>query len=396
MEYKANALDMIEACYAPTKKPVVYCHIQFTSHINIMQLHYALLKCIEVVPQLFCHFDDIKNVWIPIRPISTKALIFEYDKVSPLPIFDVLHDPQIRLHVVHEDTYDSLHIGMSHIVCDGSGFKQLLYMLCDFYNDPNHIVKEKNIHDMTRLSIDDAACNEKATRYKTGEMGLPFESDGNDFQSAVLSFSKEEFQCIHASAKQRGATINDIFLYAYGRVLQAIKKTDNIRIPCPADLRPHLLETPALTIGNFTGEYFCTFNMHGKDTNQILREIHNQMVQEKTHNKDLKLIVLLHRAYVCVPKFVMRKFMYKFHRTPDISYTNVGIFDETRLYFKDTPIDHFYISTSYRKWPRFQATLSTYKGECTLSCNLLGGEKNQEEAYKLLTMFKDVLTIEFV
>lgn len=390
MKYKGNELDMIESCYQSNQQPIVYCHMILQNRIDLQRLHKTMDACALVVPELYCHYDLTRNGWIPIQDCNSTNIIFECDEAHEFPVFHVLRDPQIRIHVLHKDSHDVLCIALCHILCDGGGFKQLLQLICDLYNHP-HDPKPTNVHCLTRLRLKKNSCDWKSSRIATEEMDLPYEQTGNAIHSVKLVIPESAFQAIRTYAKANGVTINDLMLYAYASVLQKIKQVDRICIPCPVDLRTFLEDAPECSIGNFTGSYSCTLNMKGKDASTILLDIHTQMLQERSHNRDLILIALLHGTYIVLPHALLRKFIYHFYRVPHVSFTNVGIFDHAKITFEDCPIDQFYISTVFREFPRFQLTISTFRNCCTLSSNLRGGEDNKQQAMNILDMVRDEL-----
>ena len=72
---------------------------------------------------------------------------------------------------------------------------------------------------------------------------------------------QEVMSKVRNSAKQQGATLNDVFLTAYARALGKLYGLKKINIPCSVDLRKYAKDRTG--IGNLTGSY--NFNLKMKD-----------------------------------------------------------------------------------------------------------------------------------
>lgn len=68
----------------------------------------------------------------------------------------------------------------------------------------------------------------------------------NQFLCLTSQISSRDVELIHQKARESGATMNDVFMTAYARVIAQLQNINTVVLPCPADLRRFYPELDAL------------------------------------------------------------------------------------------------------------------------------------------------------
>jgi NRPS condensation-like uncharacterized protein len=114
--YKGTALDLMQIVYMEKHAPIVYCYMTFDTRIEVERLKQAIKRTAEIVPQILCRYDDVKNRWYPARyDINSVVKILTEDDYCGNMIWDLRTGPQLKINIYHELDNDKLQIGMSHI-----------------------------------------------------------------------------------------------------------------------------------------------------------------------------------------------------------------------------------------------------------------------------------------
>ena len=113
-------------------------------------------------------------------------------------------------------------IGMSHLLADGSGFLQYLYLLCHLYNGRKLPYTLKNRRDIAYLlkEVHISGPTEQTRNGKKVSL-RPIRSYSTEKNYYCLKeiITSDELNIIRKMAKQYGATLNDVFISAYARIL---------------------------------------------------------------------------------------------------------------------------------------------------------------------------------
>lgn len=299
-------------------------------------------------------------------------------EVIDFSCWSVQEDPQIQIQI-KRDGYHAA-IGFSHIVTDANGAKQLLYLLCDAYNGTVDKVLQ-NKRELTGLSVKQIAGIKEKSQKNHFLVMKTLKDTGN---SAVCAWSID-LSLLKYISRQTHTTVNDILLCAFLQTLHTVTGQKDITLPCPVDLRRFLKDCPSMTVANFIGDYKVTITgIEGKSWKEILIEIHEQMLQERRRNRQLKMLVPLHRCYQTLPTSLCVRMAKKAYHTPAVSLTNPGILDEKRLRFGGNEIVQAYIVSRIQRYPTLQITASTYREVCTLVCHVDGTKEEIKEVHKIL------------
>lgn len=195
---------------------------------------------------------------------------------------------------------------------------------------------------------------------------------------------------LHQKAKQYGATINDVFMTAYARVIARLQNIDTVVLSCPADLRKFCPAPNGLTVANMTGIYKkitveippdCPFTT-------TLQQLHIEMMLQKSRYHCFSGIKLLNRTFRKVPRALVRQIIKITYKLPQVSYTNLGIIRHEKLLLEGCTVQNCFFTGTYRLPPDFQLTISTFKNACTLNCTLIGALNDNKIGRKILEMVK--------
>lgn len=127
----ADPLNILHTIELETLYPIVRCELTLKEPINVQKLERAVELVGQVVPEIFAKYRIQDNVFVPLdrdpKTIVSKVNSYSEDLVTQ---FDLLRGPQVKMIVVA----NKLIVYLSHILTDGAGSKQFLYLLADCYN----------------------------------------------------------------------------------------------------------------------------------------------------------------------------------------------------------------------------------------------------------------------
>lgn len=398
--YKGTALDMIQTVYMEEYVPIAYCFIRFNSALDIIRLHNAVRRTAETVPQILYRYSYERHRWIS-SDFDTDSIIHvtKGELRHESGIWDLQAGPQLKINVFRNGQQDSVQICMSHILTDGAGFLQYLYLLCGCYNDPHLLVPAA----ANRRSMTDSIFRTMPYRFRYfhGEQPnneamvlLPAGNDKRMPVSLTATITDNQLHRIKDRVSGLGITLNDLFMAAYAHTMKNLLPSNsrNIQIPCPANLRKYDKRTKQLTIANMTGKYICSVPRSlDCGIEEMAAIIHENMLQHKARYDCFKSLPLLMIAHALFSKNIVRLLIKRFYTIEPISYTNLGIIDDDKLFFDGLEIMECYLCGTYRPAPSFQLSISTYKNTCTMASNLLCTQEQKDAGARLLNEMVTVL-----
>lgn len=408
--YKAQAFDKMQYFYRAAHEPLIHCIIKLSGHIDDALLEKAVSVSTDAIPMIRCVFNRKKHCWQEagftgkdiVSVVHVDGLPEETIRSLLAQTIDIFTEPQLKIFIAREETADTLCILMNHMVGDGVGFKEYLYLLADLYG------KCKNGSPMPALSCGPRGALQLFKRFGVHEklkiLGLKhdlsaqkeqkpivFEGDMNRPFFSTLEISAEELESVKAFARLNGVTVNDLFLTAYAHVLHRETGHGRIILPCPVDLRKYLLPEHQHGICNLTSNLICDMTVDDSDSFfGTLRQISSQMAAQKISHNCLKSQITMELFSRIVPFGVMQSVFHKAFKIPIVSYSNLGVLDSVILHFGD--VKEAYLTGAVKSVPYFQVAVSTFRGCCTLSCNMYGTPDDQMRVARILRQIKDELT----
>lgn len=373
-----QCLDFVEAAHRRRVYPLMYCHMEILGHVDADRLKRSVALSCKVVPEILCVYDYQKRGFVDWGYTADDTV--RYAKKLPRLFLspDLSQRPQMQILIIPKEKGDLVTVVMSHILTDGMGFLQYLYLLAALYNggEPEHPLS--NVRRIAPLleNIRVSAATEQTRRNRFARVAPLRPAEKGDCLFCLTSqISKECMAVVHERAKQWGVTLNDVFLTAYARVIGRLQRTNTVTLPCPADLRKFRPEQNLLTVANMTGIYrkITVEIPDGCPFTKTLQQIHIEMELQKSGYRCFSGIQALYKAFYRAPRTLLEQVIKATYQLLPVSYTNFGTIDHEKLFFENCVIQNCFLTGTYRLPPDFQLTVSTFRNRCTLNCTLIGG-----------------------
>lgn len=388
---RVEPFDLMQYFYRRAHDPIIHAVVHTDGQIDPDLLGKAFLLSCQTVPVIGCSFSvgGKRPRWNP-QKFSGEALV---QMIQPGPdektaekqfltsTIDIAAGPQVKAGVIRKQDGDTLCVLINHMVCDGGGFKEYLYLVCALYNSLCEGTSPEIPPPATRSIRPAFTAFSLFERVRLSlppwDIPSPAHEDGyalqGDHACPFICEREIGLDAVKQRAREKGATVNDMLLAAYARVLCRNLKRRDILIPCPVDLGKYLPAGTRRGICNLTSNYMCNVHMEKDDPFETtLRQVSAQMRGQKRSDECLKPVKLLSALFKLLPFHTLRKTFGRAFTIPVISYTNLGILDENRLRLNDTEITAAFLTGAIKYVPYFQIAASTFRGTMTLTSNLHG------------------------
>lgn len=392
--YQAQPLDLMQYINRKSREPHISMGIMLKNPINMERLKNAVDKLLCKFPILKCSYDPERNLFVEIPDFDSGHVIVadptentaaeEY--LQPLGISKRLIRIAIRGNL--------LYITASHMVCDGSSFKSLVYMLCDIYNgnctlDTEALMKR----DFTEYFTGAASPEEKEEMLAGMRAGyknpkILSQTDGNSLYKVEYQLGNHIMASIRKRVKATGATLNDVFLAAYARTIYQMTGAARLEIPVTSDLRKHT--GYAFGICNLTGNYNLYVEVREEPFTQTLHSVSGEMRKLKNGKNDVIGPKMLVEQY---KKTGLSQFIAQYEKmnVPYTNFTNFGLLDYEKLFFCDNEVTDASAYSLVEKPPYFQTAVSSFCGNTTVSCLVRGGDDVAERVRAFIKTFGEDL-----
>ena len=387
---KAEAFDRLQYFYGKVHEPLIHANMEFAGQIDEEILKQAVTLSIEAVPLIGCCFNTEANnpCWVKHKFTGNDVIrVVETDDACLLTVsIDIRHEPQLKIFLVRkQDNESRLYFIMNHMVCDGSGFKEYLYLLADLYTKLSEGKKAQPPLPVetrsARMLFSNMEITEKIgmlfSKYDLSaqkfQVVLPFEGDETNPFFVTAQIAEGDFNKMKAFAKSHRATVNDVILTAYVRVLSRVTQTARIIMPCPVDLRRYLPPNQNYGVCNLTSNYFCDVTVKAEELfSDTLSNVAGQMKVQKESKACLKSVMMLEVVFKVLNFKTIKRNFDKLFTLPVISFTNLGVISKELLKFGNISVKSLFITGAIKHVPYFQIAVSTFDDVCTLSSNLYG------------------------
>ncbi|MDR3326639.1 MAG: hypothetical protein LBT04_00635 [Prevotellaceae bacterium] len=397
-KYKVEIFDIWQYLCQTVYEPLIRCRIDFSNPIDENILKRAVTLSLEAVPLINACFDGVS-----FRPRWIKKNFTGHDIVHVVKAdldtnkqiislfssnIDFTTEPQLKIHLIKKTDGDTACIIINHIVCDGAGFKEYLYLLSDLYTKckNNEAIFLPEYHHRgighlfagiplaEKIGIIRSNYNAYDSSTEREQNGVTFEPGANSPFMETCVISKENLAQIKVFAKEKGATLNDMIMTAFARVFCVKTGTDKIMLPSTMNLRKYI-PSGKYGIANLSTNCMCNISIQENDLfADTLKQVSEQMQQHKSNKNILKSVMLWNLAVHILPFRFLKRHYTQIVKLPVVSFTNLGIVNNELLNFKDALIENVYLTASIKSSPFFQLTASTYNDNCTLSCNIYGAD----------------------
>ncbi|WP_203650279.1 phthiocerol/phthiodiolone dimycocerosyl transferase family protein [Secundilactobacillus yichangensis] len=385
--YDGEPLNILHTIGLKILYPVVRVSLHFNGLLDRTRFEGALDAVSTVVPELLCRYDLATNQWVQVTDQVSDLIL---DNVSAIDEhaahWDLMTEPQLRVYWNQQNGNTVLTLYISHILTDGAGSKQLLYLLAQAYKNGSEALSGiQNLQDVSWLEqlIKEHPQNEDwQTDHPAKPLLLPkLDASGPvEYHVGRVALSALETKQLIQATHAAGVTVNDVVMGSFGRIMQQFSGTPALSLACPTDMR-QFTQFPKHTtqIANMTSRYNFSFETD-VDTPllDLIQQVHQEMAVRKEQRQCLDSVASLLSQYHSQPLAQLQQTAEDHYHVREIAYTNFGIIDAKRLQFGDVSLDDLVMTGGFRRAPMYQIAAGTFDGQLSLAFNMQGTatEKN--------------------
>lgn len=153
---ECECLDVIECTNRERIYPIIYMRIRLNGEIDISELKAAIQISATYVPEILCSFDCKTGMFIDCGYTADNVIMLDDSKnnKSGYLKWDLSCDTQLKIKYSAKNGHSFMIIGISHILSDGRGFLQYLYLLSDLYNQKPismHLHNSRNVKEILSM-----------------------------------------------------------------------------------------------------------------------------------------------------------------------------------------------------------------------------------------------------
>jgi Uncharacterized protein containing a NRPS condensation (elongation) domain len=398
MKINAQPFDTMQYFYSDIQPPLIRCCIRFNGKIDKERLMIALNRVLKAYPILRCKYIANKREWAEaefcdndyltiLTPDSEQETV-EMEKLMSSLLIGI--DPPMRIFLICGEEKDTICVVVSHLICDGRGFEQLIYRISKYYSFDDtarelacyeDICKRRDFCQITKnfsfFEKIKILCSKSVFSSNVTQKAIPLVGKNSNPTILTRTITPDMFYKLHSFAKKHSSSMNDVFLTAYVHALHKQFGWNDITIPSPVDLRRFGGEKTKESVCNLTANYYCKVHIEKNETYEAtLKKISSQMSKQKAESNCLKGPILFHLLYRIIHYSILKKIFFKLSPVPVTSYTNLGKIEETKLNFTRIEIAEAFFATAIKPVPYFQLTVSTFRNQCTLSSCTYAGNRD--------------------
>lgn len=373
-----NPLNILHTIGLKALYPIIRCQLDVTGALDLNRLKRAIDLTAKIIPELFCRYDMANNSWIPVVTDAESLIQVVTDDAQLDSTPDWFTQPQLRVQIQPLTMKTKVIFTISHILTDGSGFKQFLYLLCSCYNYGEKTCKGENTVELDWLEalLREHPVSSKKVDHPTRPLLLPKIAGKGEQRPTVsgLRLSSTATTTLLAATHAKHVTVNDVLMAAFGKAVQVFNSdNDMISLACPTDMRQYISGTPVLRVANHTARYNLAIKSPiDEHFGVAVWNLHEQMETLKQDKQFLDSVQSLMSQYRKESIQALQKIVEENYHVREIGYTNFGIVDADRLKFDGVTVEHCLLTGSFRAAPMFQVACSTFNDELSLGFNMIG------------------------
>lgn len=300
---------------------------------------------------------------------------------------------QFKVCVIRSGGRDTLCVIVNHMCADGGDLKAFNIKVAESYS----LLKGQNITNFkvksgtrsydqvySTMSEEDKTAASKLMSNVSAvknKVVFPFSKADNDTCRIIrYKISVGEFNAVKAKGKTLGATLNDILLAAFVRVIYDMCGIGggDLTVPCMCDLRRHIKGGETYGFTNLTGFMPCEIiGGAGADIFETVEKIKKALEYSKTDKYiGLYSLPLLRLAYRVFPLGIANTAIKIGYQNPLIGMSNIGIIDANAYTMNGVKLKDAWYTGAIKYKPYFQLALTTFKGEITFSAAFRGNKND--------------------
>jgi NRPS condensation-like uncharacterized protein len=436
MRHHAEIFDHLQYLYDTTgfNDHQLHCVIRFEEKVNTQTMELAVRALVKSIPMLSRAYRNLggKAYWEDMEEEKRKELFCTMDKEEDFDQFTCsktdLTGPQIKVCLL-KAKQDALSVVMNHMVTDGAGIKQCMYLLSGLYSkiaeNPDdtadavidgdrgfyRIIAGISRWDRLKILLRHNKDNNQASMdafpmsKKEGEASLTGAEhvsrnggrDGNTYPFILIrELSQDCFKKIHAYSKGQGATVNDVVLAAYFRVLTRLLACEGkvLNLPIMIDMRRYLEDKSLHALTNLSSTVIVSIAVDkGEAFDLTLKKVSEAMKAKKDNYLGLSTFLKLDTLYKVCGRRLAYGLLQKHLNNPLICMTNIGRIEEELLNFEGSAVKSAFICGSIKYRPHFQLAISSFHDKMTLCVNLYGSREDQDRFKDFLTLMEQELSV---
>ncbi len=127
-------MDLIELAHMDRIYPVMYCKLVIQGDFNLKRFKDSIEKSAQYIPEILYSVDFKQCRFINVQHTVNDVFFTGNDEEGFISAWDLSTDTQLKIFMMQDNNIWNLTIGMSHVLTDGVGFLQYLYLLASIYN----------------------------------------------------------------------------------------------------------------------------------------------------------------------------------------------------------------------------------------------------------------------
>ena len=404
MQYRAEIFDKVQYLFDKTGFNDHQLHgvIRFKGRVDAGALENAFVLLVDTAPVLsrVFRYAGGDSFWEDAgRPeagelFSIAATVEEFEAFT-FSATDAEAGPQIKGCLL-QGRNDALSIVGNHMITDGAGFKECLYLLSRLYSNlvsnaayrPDFIIDGDRGYKaiLSRLSVKDRLYilfNRSGDNNAPGAYTFPL-STGDAAEPFILTheLAAEKYRDIVDFSKKHDATVNDVILAAYYRVLSVMLGLNGapLSLPLMIDMRRYMEDKSFRALANYAStEIIKAAVRPGEDFTRTLENISALTKAKKDDFFGLNSFIKLQTLFRLFGRRSAFRLLERGIRNPNICVTNIGVVDDQKLVFQGVEVLNAIVTGSIKYRPHFQMSLSSYRDRMTLAVNLYGSDRDREK-----------------
>lgn len=401
--YSGEPLNVLHTIGLDTLYPIIRCKIEFANRLDQAKFINALTAVTKIVPEVLCKYKLATNSFESVTQEAADVIRVNLDDPDADAMsFDLMNEPQLRIYWNTFAGKDRLTFYMSHILTDGAGFKQFIYLLAQAYSDgPQSIAQITNQSDiewLMKLVKKAHRTAQHGTDHPDAALELPkLAKVGPDYRAVgSIKLDQKLVAALSKKAHTDGVTLNDVFMSAFGRAIQRYDDVPRISLACPTDMR-QFEQSKSKTIrqiANLTSRYNLSIPASLDESfNVLVQRVHRNMTANKNEQQCFDSITDLLTNYQKYPLTKLQQIVEENYHVREIAYTNFGIVNSQRLVFSGSLVENITLTGSFRKAPMFQVAVATYNDATTLAFNMIGTKNEYNFGLAVTRSMADMLKL---
>ena len=392
MKYSGEPLNILHTIGLKELYPIIRISFFVNGNFDISRFKRAIILSSKVIPELFCKYSLADNSFIPVTDDLEGVMFTDIDPDLDIGRWDLFADPQLRIYLNKQ----RVTIFISHILTDGAGSKQLLYLLAHAYNTGtvDNYQNHQDIEWLRKLLKQHPVKTNRNIDHPAKPLSLPALAEVNrqHRRAFAISLTVADSKKLAEAAHREGVTLNDLFMAAFGQAVQRYSDTDMISLACPTDMRQFISGQKQLRIANHTSRY--NISVKSKLTapfEDLVQSVHQAMQQNKDNFQCFQSVKSLIDNYDTSSLDELQQTVEENYHVRSISYTNFGIINDQLFKFNQCNIADFRMLGTYRRYPMFQIAVSTYHQRINLAFAMIGNDAVERMGQAITMTMMDLL-----